>query len=132
MIAIGGSAVVYELAGTSPSILKWARWRARDMRARFAAEAHVLRTVGPPVTPQLLDHGVVDDWPYLVLEYIPGDTLATWMSKTGARGGLGEIAALLARIAAALGTVHDAGYVHRDLKPENICIGARGIRLLDF
>jgi hypothetical protein len=132
LLAIGGTAVVYELAGKTPAVLKWARFRARDIRARFAIEADVLRGVGPPATPALIDHGIVDDAPYLIMEHVTGETLAAWMARTGERGGLGEIIAILTRIAMSLGALHEAAYVHRDLKPENICIGPRGARLLDF
>ena len=132
MLAIGGTAVVYEIAGGAPAVLKWARWAHRDIRGRFVIEAEVLRTVGPPSTPALIDHGAVDDSPYLIMERVSGETLASWMARNGERGGLGEIAALLTRITTVLGVLHDAGYVHRDLKPENLCIGPRGVRLLDF
>lgn len=132
MLAIGGTAIVYELAGPSPAVLKWARWRERDVRSRFQIEADVLRTVGPPATPALIDHGASDGTPYIIMERVGGETLAAWMSRAGDRGGLGEIIAILTRAAASLAALHDAGYVHRDLKPENICVDGRGVRLLDF
>jgi hypothetical protein len=132
MLAVGGTAVVYEVTGASPAVLKWARWGDRDIQARFAVEAEVLRCVGQPATPQLIAHGAADGWPYLIMEHVTGETLAAWMSRNQERGGLGEVVAILTRITNALGAVHEAGYVHRDLKPENITIGPRGARLLDF
>lgn len=133
-VASGGTAVVYQVqrTGTAPAVMKLARWGEADIRARFALEADVLRAVGSPITPALVEHGLVGDRPYLVMEHLPGETLAAWMSRAGQRGGLGEIIAILTRIAGALAGLHAAGYVHRDLKPENIVIGAKGIRLLDF
>ncbi len=134
MLASGGTAVVYEVRrGSGPrAVMKLGRWRELDIRARFVLEADVLRTVGPPATPAYIEHGVVEDWPYLIMEHVPGETLAAWMSRNGERGGLGEIVAILTRVAGALASLHAAGYVHRDLKPENILIGGKGIRLLDF
>ena len=134
MVASGGTAVVYDVRRGSgpPAVMKLGRWREADIRARFVLEADVLRAVGPPATPAYIEHGVVEEWPYLIMEHMPGETLAAWMSRTGDRGGLGEIVAILTRVAAALASLHSAGYVHRDLKPENIMIGGKGIRLLDF
>ena len=131
-LAVGGTAVVCELAGPAPAIVKWARYRDRDIKGRFAIEAEILKTVGAPTTPSLIEHGMSGEWPYLIMEHVTGETLAEWMSRNGDRGGLGEIIAILTRVSIALGTLHDAGYVHRDLKPENIIIGSRGVRLLDF
>ncbi len=133
-LASGGSALVYQVTrGTAPpAVMKFGRWREMEIRARFSLEADVLRAVGPPATPGYIEHGLVADWPYLIMEHVPGETLASWMSRIGERGGLGEIVAILTRIAAALVGLHAAGYVHRDLKPENIMIGGKGIRLLDF
>jgi eukaryotic-like serine/threonine-protein kinase len=133
-LATGGTAHAFAVKrddGTA-AILKWGRWRDHDISLRFELEARVLRTVGAPWTPTLLEHGAIDGWPYLIMELIAGETLAAWMSRLGARGGLGEILALLDQIAAALTAIHAASIVHRDLKPENVLIGARGVRLIDF
>ncbi|MEJ7602758.1 MAG: protein kinase [Kofleriaceae bacterium] len=133
-LASGGTAVVFSVQrdGAPPAVLKWARWRGPDIAARFELEAEVVRTVGAPTTPAHLEHGTIDGWPYLIMEHVPGETFAAWMARTGDRGSLGEILALLDRLAAALATLHARGFVHRDLKPENILIGPRGVRLLDF
>ncbi|MBA3498839.1 MAG: protein kinase, partial [Deltaproteobacteria bacterium] len=132
-VATGGTSVVYavERAGT-PAIMKLGRFHQRDVHARFEVEADVLRALGPPNTPAYLEHGKLHDRPYVIMEHVPGETLAAWMSRNGGRGGLGEILALLTRIAAALSALHQAGYVHRDFKPENVMISPKGVRLLDF
>jgi serine/threonine-protein kinase len=133
-LASGGTAHVFAVRrddGTL-AILKWGRWRERDIVERFAIEAAVLQAVGPTWTPALYDHGVSDGWPYLIMEYLAGETFAAWMSRSGERGGLGEILGLLDQLAAGLVAIHAAGIVHRDLKPENVLIGPRGVRLIDF
>ncbi|HEX7842917.1 MAG TPA: serine/threonine-protein kinase, partial [Kofleriaceae bacterium] len=133
-LATGGSAHVFVVRredGT-PAILKWGRWRERDIYLRFELEARVLRTVGAAWTAALIDCGVADGWPYILMELVAGETLAAWMARTGDRGGLGEILAVLDQLAAGLGAIHAAGIVHRDLKPENVVIGPRGVRLIDF
>ncbi len=133
-LASGGTAIVYQVmrTGAPPAVMKLARWGANEIRARFSLEAEVLRSVGSPTTPTLIEHGLVAERPYLVMEHVSGETLAAWMSRNSERGGLGEVIAILTRIAGALVNLHAAGYVHRDLKPENIVIGGKGIRLLDF
>ena len=133
-LASGGTAIVYQVqrTGAPPAVMKLARWGENEIRARFSLEAEVLRSVGTPTTPTLIEHGLVAERPYLVMEHVSGETLAAWMSRSGERGGLGEIIAILTRIAGALASLHAAGYAHRDLKPENIVIGGKGIRLLDF
>ena len=133
-LASGGTAVVYEVQRTAaaPAVMKLARWSENEIRARFSLEAEVLRSVGAPTTPTFIEHGVLAEHPYIVMEHVPGETLAAWMARNGERGGLGEIMAILTRIAGALAGLHAAKYVHRDLKPENILIGGKGIRLLDF
>lgn len=130
-LAVGGSSVVYELRGGrgKTAVLKWARWAHQDLRDRFAAEASVLRTVGPPATPKLLDAGVRDGWPFLVLEHLAGETLA---HKIGGQLHIGKALALLTQLAEALGRLHAAGFVHRDLKPENAMASGEGVRLLDL
>ncbi len=134
LIAVGGSAVVYAVRGASgaPAILKWGRWRDRDIHARFSREAEILRALGAPLTPSLIDQGAHAEWPYLVMEDVPGETLAAWMARSGEHGALGEIAAILLRLARVLKHVHGRGYVHCDLKPENVVIGSHDTRLLDF
>jgi hypothetical protein len=133
-LATGGTAHVFVVRREDgmPAILKWGRWRERDIYLRFELEARVLRTVDAAWTAALIDCGVSDGWPYILMELVAGETLAAWMARTGDRGGLGEILALLDQLAAGLAAIHAAGIVHRDLKPENVMIGPRGVRLIDF
>ncbi|MEO8704290.1 MAG: hypothetical protein ABI867_29825, partial [Kofleriaceae bacterium] len=106
MIASGGTSVVYALdRGANQAVLKWGRWRDRDIRARFASEAEVLRVLGGTAAPALFEEAAPADWPALVIERIAGETLAAWMARTGDRGGIGEILALLVRLATALHAV---------------------------
>jgi tRNA A-37 threonylcarbamoyl transferase component Bud32 len=132
-LATGGTAIVYEVAqGSATAVMKRSRWRGRDITARFELEAEALQAIGAPTTPAYIAHGIEDGFPYLIMEHVAGETLATWMARSGDRGGLGEILAILTRLAKSLAKVHEAGIVHRDLKPENILIGGQGVRLLDF
>ncbi len=134
LVACGGTAIVHTVRrdGLASAILKRARWRDNDLRARFAHEVAVLELLGAPIAPKLYAHGEVDGFSYLVMEHVPGEPLSTWMGRNGDRGGIGQILAILTRVADVVGQLHDHGVIHRDLKPENLLVGPSGVRVVDF
>ncbi|HEX4450773.1 MAG TPA: serine/threonine-protein kinase [Kofleriaceae bacterium] len=76
-----------------------------------------------------------DDVPYLVMEYIEGETLA----EVGEQLSLAAKLGVTAQIAFALAALHGAGVVHCDVKPENVLVLERGrwsgwprIKVIDF
>jgi len=100
---------------------------------RFEQEARLLAAVAHPHIAGI--HGIEDaqeseGGPYLVLEFVDGETLAERL----ARGPLSVRETLKAgvQIASAVDAAHERGIVHRDLKPGNIMIAAGGIKVLDF
>jgi eukaryotic-like serine/threonine-protein kinase len=100
-------------------------------RRHFRKEAMALAKLSHPNIETVYEYGTQDQMDFLVLEYVPGKTLANRL----AAGPLAEkeIAALGMQIAAALEEAHERGIVHRDLKPANIAITARGeAKVLDF
>jgi serine/threonine protein kinase len=73
-----------------------------------------------------------DDAPWLVMEYVPNQSLAAAMKERGALPPL-EVAAIGAQVAAALAAAHAAGIVHRDIKPGNILLADNGaVKITDF
>src|SRR4030095_13845773 len=78
----------------------------------------------------LYDIGSEDRAPYLVLEYLEGETLEARL----ARGALpvDRALAIAIQICAALDAAHSRGIVHRDLKPANVMLTKDGVKLLDF
>ena len=75
---------------------------------------------------------VQDQQPYLVFEYVPGQTLAVRLAKQGAMVPA-EAVALMLDVLDALVAAHAAGVVHRDLKPSNILIDPAGrAKVMDF
>ena len=105
-------------------------------RERFEREARVIAGLNHPHICTLYDVGTyrasIGDGPvpYLVMEFVNGETLADRLS----RGTLSVEDALTCaiQIASALDTAHRAAIVHRDLKPRNIMLTASGAKLLDF
>ena len=75
--------------------------------------------------------GREEDTVYIVSDYVPGLTLADWL--TGQRLTSREAAELCAKIADALDHAHQSGVIHRDLKPGNIILDAAGEpHIMDF
>ena len=105
-----------------------------DRLARFGREARVLASLNHPNIATI--HGIEDSdgIKALVLELVPGDTLADRIARSKRAGlPLAEALALARQIADALDAAHDKGIVHRDLKPANIKITPEGlVKVLDF
>ena len=98
---------------------------------RFEREARTLASLNHPNLGALLGLEEQDGARYLVLEYVPGETLADRLD----RGPLPPEEAIeaAAQIAAGLEAAHDSGVIHRDLKPANIKITPEGVaKVLDF
>jgi len=100
--------------------------------AQWLQEARsVSRLTHPNIVP-VFEADVQDQQPYLVFEYVPGQTLADRLAKQGAMLPI-EAVALMLGVLDALVVAHAAGVVHRDLKPSNIVIDPTGrARVMDF
>ena len=103
-----------------------------EVKARFGREAKLLASLDHPDIATIHDFIEGDkDSEYLVLEYIPGETLAQRIAQGPIP--LRETLSIGRRIAAAFASAHERGIVHRDLKPSNIKITPEGrVKVLDF
>jgi len=97
--------------------------------ARFRREARVAAGLSHPNLIGIYDYAADSERPYLVMEYIEGETLAERIS----RGAPTDCRELARELLGALAHIHAAGIVHRDVKPQNILIDAEGrAKLIDF
>jgi len=103
---------------------------------KFREEIKALARIDHPGVVGSLDAGEMPDGkPYIVMQYVEGDSLRTVMRA----GGLTHerIARLVRQICQALQAAHEKGVIHRDLKPENVMVQTVGpdeeyARLIDF
>jgi TolB-like protein/Flp pilus assembly protein TadD len=100
-------------------------------RRRFRREALTLARLSHPNIGAVLDFDVEDGVDFLVMEFVPGSTLADKLKDSPLPET--EVIAVGIQIAEALQAAHEQGVVHRDLKPGNVMIGPRQqIKVLDF
>jgi serine/threonine-protein kinase len=106
-----------------------------DSMARFVREARAAAALRSPHVVQILDHGVDDGTPYIVMELLEGESLAARLVRLGRLDPL-ETARILTQVGRAVARAHDAGIIHRDLKPDNIFLVANDdevlAKVLDF
>jgi serine/threonine protein kinase len=102
-------------------------------RERFKKEAEALSRIHHAGVVEVLDKGEMPDGrPYIVMQYVEGETLRSQIPSEGMN--LERAASILKQIGAALEHVHDKDIFHRDLKPENIMLkrGTDSVVLVDF
>lgn len=100
-------------------------------RRNFRKEALALAKLNHPNIETVHEFGSQDGTDFLVLEYVPGQTLAQMLVS----GPLPEkeVIAIGMQIVAALDEAHERGIIHRDLKPANVALTSRGhAKVLDF
>ncbi len=107
-----------------------------DQLERFRREARAVAQLNHPHIVTVIDAGEQEDsirpTPYIVFEYVEGETLKARIRRNG-KLPVGEAIAYAIEIARALGAAHDAGIVHRDVKPQNVLIDEEGsAKVTDF
>jgi serine/threonine protein kinase len=104
-------------------------------RARFEREASAAARLRMANIVQVLDYGVDNGIPYIVMELLEGEDLGARLDRVK-RMSIADAAKVLTAVARALQRAHDMGLVHRDLKPENIFLAREGDdevpKILDF
>ncbi|HTA44561.1 MAG TPA: protein kinase [Bryobacteraceae bacterium] len=135
-IGAGGMGMVFRALDTRlqrPVAIKVLSDDLADAAAhrRFQREAQAASSLNHPHILTVYDAGEFEGRQYLVTEFISGGTLLDWVRREPRSWE--EITELLAGVADALATSHDAGILHRDIKPDNILITPSGYaKLVDF
>jgi serine/threonine-protein kinase len=104
----------------------------RAFRARFAREARIAAGISHPNVVQVFDVGEEDGSPFIVMEYVEGETLADELRRER-RLAPERVIEVARQCCAGLECAHAAGLVHRDIKPQNLLVTAAGIvKIADF
>jgi serine/threonine protein kinase len=99
---------------------------------RFTREARAAARLADPNIVAVFDTGTDGDVRFIVMELVPGVSLAQLLAERGALG-VPEAVDIAAQIAGALAAAHAAGIVHRDIKPANVIVEPSGdVKVLDF
>jgi eukaryotic-like serine/threonine-protein kinase len=138
-VGSGGMAVVYrgrdERLGRPVAIKVLADNLAADdgFRARFVREAQLAAGLSHPNIVHVYDTGEdADGRPYIVMEYIDGESLAATVQRVD-RLSPQRVTEVALDCCAGLEYAHAAGLVHRDIKPHNLLVDRRGtVRIVDF
>ncbi|MEO6708131.1 MAG: protein kinase, partial [Planctomycetota bacterium] len=100
-----------------------------DARRAFAIEAEAGLSVRHPGLVRVIQAGTDASGPYLLSEYVPGETLEKLLTD---QGPLSEppLRSIALQLAGGLAGLHAAGWIHGDIKPENMRMDARGRAVL--
>src|SRR6266496_655996 len=136
LLGEGGFAEVYLgehiHLGTQAAIKILHTQLAKDDIDSFRHEARTIAQLEHPHIVRVLDFGVEEKTPFLVMSYAANGTLRQRHPK-GSRLPLATIVSYVKQVADALQYAHDEKLIHRDVKPENMLVGKRQeILLSDF
>jgi serine/threonine protein kinase len=103
-----------------------------ELRERFSREARALAALNHPNIVNIYDTGEFDDSPFIVMEYVRGETLAEMIKRRAALS-VSQKLELMEELCAGLAQAHEADIIHRDIKPANLMVDRQGrLKILDF
>ena len=139
ILGSGGMGVVYEAVHpvlnrpVAVKMIRDANLDRVDSLDRFRTEAEAVARLRHPNVVEVIHF---DEWkglPYLVMELVPGRTLARTLLARGGTLPPREAAEVVRKLAAAVGYAHDRKVLHRDLKPGNVLVADDGTpKVTDF
>jgi serine/threonine protein kinase len=104
-----------------------------ELRKRFFREAQAAAKLDHPNIMRILDLDLdVNNHPYIVMEYVEGDDLKTYIDQRRFLPFASKLK-IISEVCAGLDHAHEKGIIHRDVKPGNIRINRNGVaKVLDF
>ncbi len=101
-------------------------------RQRFLREARMAARLSHPNVVKVFDAGEADGKLYIVMEYVPGRTVADLLARQG-RVTAHEAVDVVAQACAGIQHAHEHGLVHRDVKPQNLLVRDDGcVKVVDL
>src|SRR4051812_26470147 len=137
-VGSGGMSTVYR--AFDPTLERWVAIKLMhrdistdpDQLERFRREARAVASLNHPHIVTVIDAGEDEGAPYIVFEYVPGETLKDRIRSSG-RLPVPEAVAYAIEIGRALSCAHAHRLVHRDVKPQNVLIDPDGrAKVTDF
>src|ERR671921_1337637 len=137
-IGAGGMSSVYR--AFDPTLERWVAIKLMhrdishdpDQLERFRREARAVARLNHPHVVTVIDAGEDEGAPYIVFEYVEGETLKDRIRRHG-RLPVSEAVAYAIEIGRALEAAHASRLVHRDVKPQNVLIDPDGrAKVTDF
>lgn len=128
-LGLGRPVVIKLMHGTIPSV--------GNATKRFELECKLTASLNHPNVVSVFDVGNLDGRrPYLVMEYIEGESLREYLMRETSMS-IRDAALLMTQICSGLAEAHAKGIIHRDLKPENIMLRddknrPDWVKILDF
>jgi hypothetical protein len=103
-----------------------------DARERFAREARAAAALNHPNIVTVYDFGEYEAQPYIVMEYVPGETMGTLIRRK-VPVAISDKLRWIQELCAGAGYAHQMSVIHRDIKPANLMIDRSGrLKILDF
>ncbi len=138
LLGQGGMATIFRALDTqlgrdvAVKLLRPEYLRDPDFGSRFRQEAQNAASLSHPNVVTVYDYGEDPSGPYIVMEFVDGEDLATILRRNGSLPPA-QAARIAAAVARALEAAHARGIVHRDVKPGNVLIGRDGrVKVVDF
>ena len=142
MLGQGGMSAVYK--ATDPNLKRVVAVKMihthlsdnPDFVKRFEEEAASVAQLRHPGIIQVYDFNQDDDVYYMVLEFVPGETIQDHLKRlneSGRRLPIAKVMEYMANVCDAVDYAHQRGMIHRDIKPANIMLNTQGqVILMDF
>ena len=138
LLGSGGMATIYRATDTglgrdvALKLLRPEYLQDPDFSARFRQEAQAAASLSHPNVVTVYDYGEDPSGPFIVMELVDGEDLATILRRSGTLPPR-QVARIGAGVARALAAAHARGLIHRDIKPGNVLIGTDGrVKVVDF